>query len=92
MFDWYTSTMNKGKKINFGKISVNFAQNSTNIEATGSIGTLEQKNPVEIEALEDDNEHQEMKEIMGISSFGKKAKSFDVKVSMMNTHYLPWYL
>ncbi|KAJ8975507.1 hypothetical protein NQ317_010622 [Molorchus minor] len=65
------------KKITFGKISSNFGQNSTKIEPTGIIGTFGP--PKAIEALEDDTEGQQMKEVMGISSFGKKAKTFDIK-------------
>ncbi|KAJ8955965.1 hypothetical protein NQ314_006814 [Rhamnusium bicolor] len=68
-------TMNK--KISFGKISSNFGQNSEKIEATGTIGTFGP--PKAIEVLEDDTEAQQMKEVMGISSFGKKAKTFDIK-------------
>lgn len=75
--------MNKGKKITFGKISSNFGQNSTVIEPTGSFGTFGPSKPVQIESLEDDSEHQEMKQIMGIASFGKKAKSFDIHVSLV---------
>lgn len=77
--------MNRGKKITFGKISANFAENSKTIEPTGSIGVkqVESTNIVQkIEALEDDDEHQQMKEVMGIASFGKKAKSFDVQDMM----------
>lgn len=70
--------MNK-KKIAFGKISVNFAQNAKVIESTD---TIEKFGPKVIETLEeDDTESQQMKDVMGISSFGKKAKSFDVQVS-----------
>lgn len=74
--------MNKGKKIQFGKISINFAQNADKVEATGSITKLDSGKGVNIqnEALDDDKEQEEMKELMGISSFGKKAKSFDIKV------------
>lgn len=68
------------KKISFGKISANFGQNASKIEPTGSIGTFGP--PKAIEALEDDSEQQKMKNVMGISSFGKKAKSFDIKEMM----------
>lgn len=74
--------MNKARKINFGKISVNFAQNASKIEPTGSIGLLETNNAIEGESLEDDTEQKQMKEIMGIASFGKKAKTFDVQEMM----------
>lgn len=74
--------MSQKKKIQFGKISVNFAEKSTPVEATGSITQVETPTKVAIqnESLEDDKEHQEMEKMLGISSFGKKAKSFDVKV------------
>lgn len=74
--------MNKGRKINFGKISVNFGQNASKIEATGSISTLDTNNAIQGESVEDDAEQKQMKELMGIASFGKKAKSFDVQVCM----------
>ncbi|KAK5640646.1 hypothetical protein RI129_011457 [Pyrocoelia pectoralis] len=76
--------MNIGKKISFGKISRNFGQNATVVEATGSFGTFgpTPSKPIQIESLEDDNEHQQMKEVMGIANFGKKAKSFDIKEMM----------
>lgn len=65
------------KKISFGKISANFSQNAEKIEATGSFGTFGP--PKAILAIEDDGEVQKIKEVMGISSFGKKAKSFDIQ-------------
>lgn len=65
------------KKISFGKISCNFGQNAEKIQATGTIGVFGP--PKAIEAVEDDTEAQEMKQVMGISSFGKKAKTFDIK-------------
>lgn len=65
------------KKISFGKISSNFGQNAEKIQATGTIGVFGP--PKAIEAVEDDTEAQEMKQVMGISSFGKKAKTFDIK-------------
>lgn len=65
------------KKISFGKISANFSQNAQKIEATGSIGTFGP--PKAIQVLEDDGEAQQIKDVMGISSFGKKAKSFDIQ-------------
>ncbi|XP_018331183.1 gastrulation defective protein 1 homolog isoform X4 [Agrilus planipennis] len=80
--------MNK-KKINIGKISCNFGQNAEVVEATGKIGTIEkissgiQQKPIQIESLDDDNEQQTMKDIMGITTFGKKAKSFDVQEMMI---------
>lgn len=88
--------MFRGKKITFGKISANFGQNSKNDEPVESFGkfgkaTVTPSKPVEIENLEDDLEHKEMKEIMGISGFGKKAKSFDVEVRI-NIFYLIKYL
>ncbi|KAB0792312.1 hypothetical protein PPYR_14271 [Photinus pyralis] len=77
--------MSVGKKISFGKISTNFGQNATVVEATGGFGTFgpTPTKPIQIENLEDDNyEHQQMKEVMGIANFGKKAKSFDIKEMM----------
>lgn len=65
------------KKISFGKISPNFAQNSVHIKATGTIGTFGP--PKAIENIEDDGEGQRVKEVMGISTFGKKAKTFDIQ-------------
>ncbi|XP_057661249.1 gastrulation defective protein 1 homolog [Diorhabda carinulata] len=65
------------KKISFGKISANFSQNSEKVEATGTFGTFGP--PKAIQSLEDDAESQQLKNVMGISAFGKKAKSFDIK-------------
>lgn len=65
------------KKITFGKISPNFAANSVHIKASGTIGVFGP--PKEIENIEDDNEGQKVKEVMGITSFGKKAKTFDIQ-------------
>nr|XP_023015851.1 gastrulation defective protein 1 homolog [Leptinotarsa decemlineata] len=64
------------KKISFGKISSNFGQNSKKLEVTGSIGMFGP--PKAIETLEDDKEGKQLKEVMGISTFGKKAKTFDI--------------
>ncbi|XP_050312051.1 gastrulation defective protein 1 homolog [Anthonomus grandis grandis] len=66
------------KKITFGKISSNFGQNAS--APTGTIGTFGP--PKAIEVLEDDREAQQVKEVMGITSFGKKAKSFDIQEMM----------
>ncbi|KAF5307844.1 hypothetical protein FQR65_LT18316 [Abscondita terminalis] len=74
--------MNAGKKISFGKISTNFGENAAVVEATGSFGTFGPVTSKPIENLEDDTEHQQMREVMGISTFGKKAKSFDIKEMM----------
>ncbi|KAH0810152.1 gastrulation defective protein 1 homolog [Tenebrio molitor] len=72
--------MNKGK-ISFGKISANFGQNAEKIEASGSFGTFGP--PKAMELLEDDSiEQEQIKEVIGITSFGKKAKSFDIKEMM----------
>lgn len=65
------------KKITFGKISSNFAENSVHIKATGTIGTFGP--PKAIENIEDDGEGQAVKEVMGITTFGKKAKTFDIQ-------------
>uniref|UniRef100_A0AAR5Q082 WD repeat-containing protein 55 homolog n=1 Tax=Dendroctonus ponderosae TaxID=77166 RepID=A0AAR5Q082_DENPD len=71
------------KKIKFGKISANFAQKATPIQPTGSIDSIVDIGaPQAIEALEDDKEGQQMKEVMGISAFGKKAKTFDINEMM----------
>lgn len=71
--------MKKGL-ISFGKISTNFGENAEKIEASGSFGTFGP--PKAMELLEDDSkEREQIKEVMGISSFGKKAKNFDIKVS-----------
>lgn len=74
--------MNKGKKISFGKISSNFGQNAAVIAASGKFGTFgpTPSRPVQIENLEDDTEQQQIKEVMGITKFGKKAKTFDIQV------------
>lgn len=65
------------KKITFGKISSNFAENSVHIKATGTIGVFGP--PKAIETIEEDDDRQKVKEVMGISSFGKKAKTFDIQ-------------
>lgn len=65
------------KKITFGKISPNFAENSRHIKATGTIGVFGP--PKAIENIEEDGEGQKVKEVMGISTFGKKAKTFDIQ-------------
>lgn len=77
------------KKISFGKISKDFGKSAESIEATGTIGTFGP--PKAIETLADDHETQEMKTVMGISGFGKKAKTFDIQVSKLfeiNISYL----
>lgn len=65
------------KKITFGKISSNFAEKSVNIKASGTIGVFGP--PKAIENIEDDGEGQKVQEVMGISNFGKKAKTFDIQ-------------
>lgn len=75
------------KKITFGKITGNFGQSSGLIQPTGTIGTFGP--PKAIEALEDDKEAQQVKEVMGISGFGKKAKTFDINVSKFGNVYFP---
>lgn len=66
--------MNRGK-ITFGKISTNFGQNSQVIEAVGII------KPKEIEVLDDEEEKEkeQIQKTVGIASFGKKAKNFDIQ-------------
>lgn len=75
--------MNKGK-ITFGKISANFGENSQKIEASGSIGQVSSFNVEEIQHLDDEveKEREKIQNLMGITSFGKKAKSFDVQELM----------
>lgn len=77
--------MFKGK-ITFGKISQNIGQNTTNIEATEGFGTFgkastSSSKPVDIVECEDDIEQKQLKEVMGIAGFGKKAKTFNVEVN-----------
>ncbi|XP_044767124.1 gastrulation defective protein 1 homolog [Coccinella septempunctata] len=71
-------------KITFGKISANFGQNSKIIEASGSIGQVSSFKVQEIQNLDDEAEREKEKiqNLMGITSFGKKAKSFDVQEMM----------
>lgn len=73
--------MNKNK-ISFGKISANFVQNSKTIEASGSIGQVSSFKVQDIQNLDDEaeKEKEKLQNLMGITSFGKKAKSFDVQV------------
>ncbi|KAL3284771.1 hypothetical protein HHI36_018914 [Cryptolaemus montrouzieri] len=76
--------MNKGK-ISFGKISSNFGHNSKVIEASGTIGQVSTLvAPQEIENLDDEaeKEKQDIKDLIGIMSFGKKAKTFDIQEMM----------
>lgn len=65
------------KKITFGQISPNFAENSLHIKATGTIGSFGP--PKAIQNVEDDSEGEKVKEVMGISTFGKRAKTFDIQ-------------
>lgn len=72
-------------KITFGKISQNIGQNTAKIEATEGFGKFGKASssatkPVDIVELEDDVEQRQLKEVMGIVGFGKKAKTFDVEV------------
>ncbi|XP_030767738.1 gastrulation defective protein 1 homolog [Sitophilus oryzae] len=69
------------KKITFGKISANFREKSEKAEASQPIGTFGP--PKAIEVLEDDKESQDVKNVMGIISFGKKAKTFDIEEMMV---------
>lgn len=86
------------KKISFGKISRDFNTKSVNnknddeetpiVEGFGVFGNRElennsTKNMNEIR-LEDDEESENLNRIMGMSSFGKKAKCFDVQEMMKN--------
>ncbi|XP_055704986.1 gastrulation defective protein 1 homolog [Phlebotomus papatasi] len=74
-------------KITFGKISFTKASSSIENSVEGSqnegFGTFGKNAPVNklneaIEEITDDLESQHVKEVMGISGFGRKAKSFDI--------------
>ncbi|KAK0172933.1 hypothetical protein PV328_006195 [Microctonus aethiopoides] len=86
------------KKISFGKISRDFNMKSVNnknddeespiVKGFGVFSNRElenntTKNMNEIR-LEDNDESENLKKIMGMSSFGKKAKCFDVQEMMKN--------
>ncbi|CAK9802494.1 Gastrulation defective protein 1 homolog [Anthophora quadrimaculata] len=84
--------MNTKKVITFGKISKNLSKETPqNIETVSSgFGTFGKKS-VEVNVTqmneikpEDEEETQNLKEVMGITGFGKKAKSFDVQEMMEN--------
>lgn len=81
------------KTIAFGKISTNLKNDSTPKEpkATSSgFGTFDkipqEQNIVTMNEIlpEEEEESEKMKRIMGMSSFGRKAKSFDVQEMMEN--------
>ncbi|KZC14731.1 PREDICTED: gastrulation defective protein 1 homolog [Dufourea novaeangliae] len=83
--------MNKKKVITFGKITKDLNQppQSTENISTG-FGTFGKKLPetnvIKMNEIrpEDEEETQNLKEVMGITGFGKKAKSFDVQEMLEN--------
>jgi len=85
--------MNSKKTITFGKISGNLKKPATeaSVEVSSSgFGTFgkkrEENNVKKIEEIkpEDEEETQNMQKLMGITGFGKKAKSFDVQEMLEN--------
>lgn len=85
--------MSSKKIITFGKISGNLEKPATEtpVEVSGSgFGTFgkkrEENNVKKIEEIkpEDEEEIQNMQKLMGITGFGKKAKSFDVQEMLEN--------
>lgn len=86
--------MNPNKKISFGKINTNFLKKKeetspdekTEPESTGvGFGTFGkttknvENNAIREITAEDEEESNNMKKIMGLSEFGKKAKVYDVE-------------
>lgn len=85
--------MNSKKIITFGKISANLEKPATeaSVEVSSSgFGTFgkkrEENNVKKMEEIkpEDEEEIQNMQKLMGITGFGKKAKSFDVQEMLEN--------
>lgn len=84
--------MNTKKGITFGKINKNLTRDITkNTEIISSgFGTFGKKsletNITKINEIkpEDEEESQNLKQVMGITGFGKKAKSFDVQEMLEN--------
>lgn len=84
--------MNTKKGITFGKINKNLTRDMTkNTEIINSgFGTFGKKsletNITKINEIkpEDEEESQNLKQVMGITGFGKKAKSFDVQEMLEN--------
>lgn len=87
--------MNAKKVITFGKISKDLnLERTRNIESTADsssgFGTFGKKlletNVTKMNEIkpEDEEESQNLKEVMGITGFGKKAKSFDVQEMLEN--------
>lgn len=86
-------TMNSKKTITFGKISANLdkltpeAYIETSSSGFGTFGKKREENNVkkmdEIRP-EDEEETRSIQKLMGITGFGKKAKSFDVQEMMEN--------
>ncbi|XP_025990573.2 gastrulation defective protein 1 homolog isoform X2 [Solenopsis invicta] len=86
--------MNSKKTITFGKISANLnksvSEEPVETSSSGGFGTFgkkrEENNVKKMDEIkpEDEEETQNMQKMMGIMSFGKKAKSFDVQEMMEN--------
>ncbi|XP_070161144.1 gastrulation defective protein 1 homolog [Polyergus mexicanus] len=85
--------MNSKKIITFGKISANLEKPATEASvetSTSGFGTFgkkrEENNVKKMEEIkpEDEEEIQNMQKLMGITGFGKKAKSFDVQEMLEN--------
>ncbi|XP_050456705.1 gastrulation defective protein 1 homolog [Cataglyphis hispanica] len=85
--------MNSKKIITFGKISASLEKPATEISvevSSSGFGTFgkkrEESNVKKMEEIkpEDEEEIQNMQKLMGITGFGKKAKSFDVQEMLEN--------
>lgn len=85
--------MNSKKTITFGKISANLnkptfkAPVESSSSGFGTFGKKREENNVQrMDEIrpEDEEETQNMQKLMGITGFGKKAKSFDVQEMMEN--------
>lgn len=79
------------KKIAFGKIGSNFMRGSENrndIVIQNGFGKFggTSTNSVETESIPQDPETQKVKETMGITGFGRKAKTFDVEEMVKQIH------
>lgn len=90
----HLAIMNSKKTITFGKISANLnksvSEEPVETSSSGGFGTFgkkrEENNVKKMDEIkpEDEEETQNMQKMMGIMSFGKKAKSFDVQEMMEN--------
>jgi len=87
--------MNSKKTITFGKIRANLSKDATSavpeaavkMSGFGKFGKKrEEVNVTKMDEIkpEDEEENQNIKKLMGISSFGKTAKSFDIQEMMEN--------